>query len=55
MASARMMGTGKLQSRLNTLNLMVLPIILPKVGAEKKRSNHSKPTHLLPKKPFAAL
>ena len=55
MASARMMGTGKLQSRLNRLSRTVFLIILPKFGAVKNCSNHLKPTHSLPKKPLAAL
>ena len=53
--NARMMGIGKLHKRLNKLRSTVFLIILPKVGALKKRQNHSSPTHSLPENPLLAL
>ena len=55
MASANRIGTGKLNSSDSVESRTVLVIILPNVGAVKNRSNHCRPTHLLPKKPCAGL
>ena len=54
-ASARMIGTGKLHSRLYRLMSTVLTIMRPQLGEEKNRSNHSNPTHSLPQMPRLAL
>lgn len=54
-ASARMMGTGKLHSRLYRLSSTVFLIIRPQLGEEKNSSNHSRPTHSLPVMPRLAL
>lgn len=53
--SAKMMGIGKLHNRLNRLSSIVFFIMRPKVGAVKKRENHSSPTHSLPMNPLLAL
>src|SRR5699024_176542 len=50
----RMMGMGKLHSRLYRASRKVFLIMRAQVGAVKNRSNHSRPTHSLPQMPREA-
>ena len=54
-ARARMMGTGKLHSRLYRLSSTVFLIMRQQLGEVKNSSNHSNPTHWLPVMPRLAL